>query len=162
MGYVWHTLFGFIALTGVYPVPSTASPNTFDRGVDLPALGTTESALMLAYNRHLNAVSADRHSRIFEVPRSLVLNLPAHVKFEVSPRTRRLYRITVSIQGMVRCHTYEAALRRRRGMPDYAEWGTRAYELAWRARGKLPAAHYWLHAYDGKGTQCDVTLGDRA
>ena len=128
----------------------------------LPLLGSLEAALRSTYDRELKVAPNHRTYQMFEVQRIRVSSLPALARFEMSPRTRRLYRIRLSMKGSDRCHIYEAIIRKPRGKPDDAEWGTRAYELTWKAKGSLPATHFWLYAYDGKNTRCDVTFGPRA
>jgi hypothetical protein len=150
------------AVVMVSPAPSDAVPKARPRGSGLPTLGSSETTLREAYGRSLNVVTADRRSRNLTVSQTWVFGLPAKVRFDVSARTRSVYRIEVSMTGLDRCHAYEAIIRRSSGKPDNAEWGTRAYELTWTAKATLPATHFWLYAYDGENTRCDVTFGPRA
>lgn len=125
----------------------------------LPAIGASEESLRSTYGKGVVLISANDVRRILQIRSGRVSGLPTRLQFDVSSRTFRLYRITVSLGDMKRCHIYEAALRKSRGEPDQAEWGTRAYELTWHVDGKRPAIHYWLHAYDGVHTKCEVVFG---
>lgn len=162
MRYGWRTGMSIGTAIAACPMPSNAFANAHPHNPGLPALGSTEAALRQAYGRSLKVVSTDRQSRVFAVPRTLVSSLPALVRFEVSARNRRLYRIEVAMTGLETCHAYEAFIRQRRGKPDDVEWGTKAYELTWKATAHHPATHFWLHAYLHERTECDVTIGPRA
>lgn len=122
-------------------------------------IGITERQLYSSFGPRLKLDRIEGRTRVFEIQRQPVLGLPARIQIEVRSR---VYRLTVTMMGLGRCHRYERELRKLRGEPTASEWGTRAYEMTWEKRQALPRTHYWLHAFVFDGpTACQVTFGPR-
>ncbi len=125
----------------------------------LPLLDIKETRLIVYPGLKLSSKATHGGHRIYRGKLPLPPRSPIYAVFYVKTDTRRLTKIELSADEQQQCRKYEVDLRRLRGRESDAEWGSRAYEITWRATGNLPAVYFWLFAYDGSHTHCRVTFG---
>lgn len=125
----------------------------------LPSIGIKETQLIRYLQLKISRKAIKLGYRVYQGKLTRANEKPILAYFYVKAGVRRLSKIEIFVDEQQQCQRYETDLRRLRGRENDAEWGTRAYEISWKAKYDLPAVSFWLFAYDGLNAHCLITFG---